>query len=608
MEACTPHTLDGVVIRFAGDSGDGMQLLGGQFTRTTALAGNDIATFPDYPSEIRAPAGTRAGVSGFQLHFAGEDIFTPGDETDVLVAMNPAALVTNIEMLKPGGIVVMNTDKLRRGDLQKADLEVDPRSDGTLDAFRVVSAPISTMTRRAVEDLGLTTKQADRCKNFFALGMMYWVYSRSMEHTESWVCGKFRMPFADANIAAMQAGYNYAITVEIFQTTYDVPKVEFPPGTYRNISGNAALALGLAAAAQQSGRLVFYGSYPITPATDILHSLAPFKHHGVVTYQAEDEIAAVCAAIGASYGGHIGVTGTSGPGVALKGEAIGLAVMVELPLVVISVQRGGPSTGLPTKTEQADLLQALYGRNGEAPMVVLAPRSPSDCFDVALEAVRISTQRMVPVFILSDGYIANGSEPWQLPDVDSLPDLHPSFHTDPEGFMPYQRDPDTLARPWAIPGTPGLEHRLGGLEKQDGTGNVSCDPMNHEMMCKVRAEKVNRIRDLIPPTEVYGDEGSLVVVGWGGTFGSIRAAVDRVRAEGLRVGQVHLRHLNPLPADLGEILRRYDTVLVPELNLGQLQKILRAEYLLDVKGLHKIQGQPFLLREVASAIRDLAAP
>ncbi|MFT4626311.1 MAG: 2-oxoglutarate ferredoxin oxidoreductase subunit alpha [Myxococcota bacterium] len=604
MDAHETQTVDRVVIRFAGDSGDGMQLLGSQFTRTSALAGNDLSTLPDFPAEIRAPAGTREGVSGFQLHFASDDIFTPGDDTDVLVAMNPAALVTNLGKLRPGGILVVNTDKFRPADLKKARLDADPLSDGTVDGYRLVAAPITLLTKEAVQPFGLNVKEADRCKNFFALGMMYWVYSRSLEPTEGWMATKFGSPYLEANLAALRAGYNYGITVELFQTTYSVGAADFPAGTYRNVTGNTALALGLAAAAQQSGRLVFYGSYPITPASDILHSLAPFKNHGVVTFQAEDEIAAVCAAIGASYGGHIGVTGTSGPGLALKAEAMGLAVMAELPLIVICVQRGGPSTGLPTKTEQADLLQAMYGRNGEAPCVVIAPRSPSDCFDVALEAARITTQRMVPVCILSDGYIANGSEPWPIPDVSSLPDLTPTFATEAEGFEPYSRDPETLARPWAIPGTPGLEHRIGGLEKEYGTGNVSYDPDNHQRMCELRAEKVRRVGNSFPPTEVHGDAGGTLVVGWGSTFGAIRAAVDACRAEGDQVAQVHLRNLNPLPPDLGDILGRYEHVLVPEMNLGQLVRMLRAEFLVDAKPVSKVQGQPFLVRELVHAIRS----
>lgn len=595
-----------VVIRFAGDSGDGMQLVGGQFTRTSALAGNDVATFPDFPAEIRAPAGTREGVSGFQLQFADHDIFTPGDETDALVAMNAAALITNIGHLKKGGLVVVNSDGFGRNDLTKARLESNPLEDGTLGDFRSVLAPVTTLTRAAVEELGLSTKIADRCKNLFALGLVYWVYGRDLTPTESWLEGKFakKPDILQANLNALRAGRNYAQTVEIFQATYEVPKANFDKGRYRNITGNAALAIGLAAAAQKSGRNVFYGSYPITPASEVLHGLAPFKNYGVTTFQAEDEIAAVCAAIGASYGGSIGVTGTSGPGLALKAEAIGLAVMAEIPLVVICVQRGGPSTGLPTKTEQADLLQVLYGRNGEAPVAVIAPKSPADCFDTAMEAVKFALEGMVPCFILSDGYIGNGAEPWPVPDLDTLPDLTPTFASDPEGFQPYSRDPDTLKRPWAIPGTPGLEHRIGGLEKEDGTGNVSYDPVNHENMCKMRAEKVKRLQRFIGPTEVHGDSEGTLVLGWGGTWGAIRAGVNAAREGGQKVAQVHLRHLNPMPADLGEILARYDRVLVPELNLGQLVKIIRSTFLIDAIPVSKVQGQPFLTREILAAIQE----
>jgi len=598
-----------VVIRFAGDSGDGMQLVGGQFTRTTALAGNDLATLPDYPAEIRAPAGTRAGVSGYQIQFADHDIFTPGDETDALVAMNAAALVTNLPRLREGGLVIVNSDGFGRGDLKKAELEVNPLEDDSLQGYRAVKAPITTLTRGSVEELGLSTKQADRCKNFFALGMIYWVYSRELGPTEEWLAGKFgkKPTLLQANLNALRAGRNYAQTVELFQATYTVPKANFKPGRYRNITGNHALAIGLAAAGQKSGRPLFYGTYPITPASDILHALAPFKNYGVTTFQAEDEIAAVCASIGASWGGNIGVTGTSGPGVALKSEGIGLAVMAELPLVIICVQRGGPSTGLPTKTEQADLLQALYGRNGEAPCAVIAPTSPSDCFDIAVEAVRFAVEAMCPVFVMSDGYIGNGAEPWPLPNLEDIPEINANLCTDPEGFEPYMRDPDTLRRPWAVPGTPGLEHRLGGLEKQDGSGNVSYVPENHQKMCELRAEKVKRLQRFIPPIEVHGDSEGTLVIGWGGTWGAIRSGVDVVRKEGLKVGQVHLRHLNPFPADLGEVLARYDRVLVPELNLGQLSKVLRAEFLVDARSYCKIQGQPFLTREIAEAIRQEVA-
>jgi 2-oxoglutarate ferredoxin oxidoreductase subunit alpha len=602
----TQNSTPSVVIRFAGDSGDGMQIVGDQFTLTTALAGNDLATFPDFPAEIRAPAGTREGVSGFQIQFADHDIFTPGDETDALVAMNAAALVTNLGRLRKGGLVVVNSDGFNSADLQKARVASNPLEDGSLADFRAVLAPITMLTRKAVEAHGLSTKAADRCKNFFALGLIYWVYGRDLGPTEAWVAKKFgsKPDLMQANLDALRAGRNYAQTVELFQATYEVTRAPFPQGTYRNITGNTALAVGLVAAAQKSGRTVFYGSYPITPASDILHSLAPFKHYGVTTFQAEDEISAVCAAIGASYGGNIGVTGTSGPGVALKSEGIGFAVMTELPLVVVCVQRGGPSTGLPTKTEQADLMQAIYGRNGEAPVAVIAPSSPSDCFRTAMEAVQMALAAMVPVFILSDGYIANGAEPWQLPDLDALPDLTPTFATDPEGFQPYARDPDTLTRPWAVPGTPGLEHRIGGLEKQDGSGNISYDGPNHQRMCEIRRDKVQRLQRFIPPTQVHGDDHGLLVVGWGGTWGALRSGVDAARKEGLKVGQIHLRHLNPLPADLGEILGRYDRILVPELNLGQLVRILRDQFLVDARPLTKIQGQPFLTREVAEAIRQ----
>ncbi len=602
------QSLPQVVIRFAGDSGDGMQLLGSQFTQNTALVGADLATLPDFPAEIRAPAGTREGVSGFQIHFANHDIFTPGDQTDVLVAMNPAALVKNLPGLKPGGIVVVNTDKFKKGDLAKARLDTDPMDDGTLSDYRVVPVAIGQLTKDTVAPLGLNTKESERCKNFFALGMMYWLYSRTPDSTVQWVEKKFKSPYKEANIAALHAGLHYAETIELFQTTYSVEKAAFAPGKYKNITGNRAIALGLATVAQQSGIEVFYGSYPITPASDILHSLAPFKNLGVATYQAEDEIAAVCAAIGASYGGNLGVTGTSGPGIALKAEAIGLAVITELPLVVIDVQRGGPSTGLPTKTEQSDLMQNMFGRNGEAPVPMLAARSPSDCFDTVVEAAAIAMRSMCPVVVLSDGYIANGAEPWQIPDVNALPDLRPSFRTDPEGYLPYARNPDTLARDWVRPGTPGLQHRIGGLEKQDLTGNVSYDPENHQKMSELRAEKVRRIQDVIPPTEIYGDDEGLLVLSWGSTYGACRAAVDEVRAKGRPVGHVHLRHLNPFPKDLGAILKRFDKVLVPELNLGQLVKLIRCTYLVDAIPLSKIQGQPFFTHEVVAGIEAFAPP
>jgi 2-oxoglutarate ferredoxin oxidoreductase subunit alpha len=598
--------LSSAVVRFAGDSGDGMQVLGDQFTRNSALVGNDIATLPDFPAEIRAPAGTREGVSGFQLQFSDSEIFTPGDDVDVLVAMNPAALVRNLAALKPGGLIVVNIDSFKAGDLAKAKVDTNPLEDGSLAKYRVVEAPIAVTTTRAVAPHGLNAKQADRCKNFFALGMMYWLYGRTMDSTVQHVKTKFKSPYLEANLAALQAGHDYAATVELFQTTYEVPKAAIKPGKYRNITGNAALALGLVAAAQKSGVTLFYGSYPITPASDILHSLAPYKNFGVATFQAEDEISAVCAAIGASWGGNLGVCGTSGPGVALKSEAIGLAVMTELPLVVIDVQRGGPSTGLPTKTEQADLMQAMYGRNGEAPVAVLASATPSDCFDVAMEAARVAMTHMCPVILLSDGYVANGAEPWPVPDLASLPDLRPTFRTEKEGFQPYSRDPVTLARPWVRPGTPGLEHRIGGIEKQDGSGNISYDPKNHERMCELRAEKIRRIADALPPLEVHGDREGVLVVGWGSTWGAIRTAVDACRASGTQVGHLHLRWLNPLPRDLEAVLRRYDHVLVPEMNLGQLSRILRSEFVIDCVPLTKIQGLPFLTREIVAGIQRFA--
>ncbi|MBW1877875.1 MAG: 2-oxoacid:acceptor oxidoreductase subunit alpha [Deltaproteobacteria bacterium] len=600
------RTVEGVVIRFAGDSGDGMQLTGTQLTRTSALAGNDLATLPDFPAEIRAPAGTRAGVSAFQVHFASHDIYTPGDIADVLVAMNPAALATNLATLRKGGLVVVNSDRFTRRDLDKARLDTNPLEDGTLAEYQVLLAPISATTARAVEGLGLNSREADRCKNFFALGMMYWLYTRDPEPTRGWLETKFRSPFMEANLAALNAGYHYAETVEIFQDTYQVlPATDLPKGLYRNITGNRALAIGLVVGANKADIPLFYGSYPITPASDILHALAPFKNYGVVTFQAEDEIAAVCSSIGASWGGSIGVTGTSGPGLALKAEAIGLAVAVELPLVVVNVQRAGPSTGMPTKTEQADLLQALYGRNGESPVPIIAPSTPADCFQAAVDAVRIAIRYRVPVILLSDGYLGNGAEPWHVPDLDTIPAIEPRFQTDPEGFEPYRRDEETLARPWAVPGTPGLAHRVGGLEKADITGDVSYDPQNHERMCQLRAEKVERVRQLIPPTVVHGADHGLLVLGWGSTYGAIRASVNDALKEGRAVAHVHLRFLNPLPEDLGEILSRYDQVLVPELNLGQLVRLIRTEFLVDAIPFNKIQGQPFARSEIAGRIDEL---
>src|SRR5262245_29426438 len=604
----TVETLSKVVIRFAGDSGDGMQLTGTQFTATAASIGNDLATFPDYPAEIRAPAGTLPGVSGFQVNFSSEDIFTPGDAPDVLVAMNPAALKANLRDLRPGGMLIVNTDSFKDTDLTKAGYAKNPLEDGSLSGFRLYQVEITRLTRAALKETGLAQRYQDRCKNFFALGMMYYLYHRPMDVSNRWIDQKFaKTPeSAQANKLAMKAGYAYCEAAEIFQVTYEVPAAHLPPGTYRNISGNQALALGFVAAAQKSGRPLFLGSYPITPASDILHELSQYKNFGIYTFQAEDEIAAIGAAIGASFAGSIGLTTTSGPGMALKMEFLGLAIMVELPLVVVDIQRGGPSTGLPTKTEQADLLQALYGRPSEAPCIVLAARSASDCFAMAYEAVRLSIKHMTPVILLSDGYIANGAEPWRLPAVEDLPSIDVSFRKEKEGFLPYLRDKDTLARPWAIPGTPGLEHRIGGIEKSDGTGNISYEPQNHENMVKLRADKVARVAVDLPPAQAEGDESGLLVLGWGSTYGAITGAVRRARAEGRRVAHLHLRHLNPMPMNLGDVLSRYERILIPEMNMGQLALLIRAKYLRDVVQLDKIQGQPFKEIEILSKIQELA--
>lgn len=596
------HTVDSVVIRFAGDSGDGMQLVGSQFTNTTALFGNDLATFPDFPAEIRAPAGTLAGVSGFQLHFAAHDIYTPGDQPEVLIAMNPAALKVNLRDLKQGGLVILNQEKFIAREYEKAGITTDPLTDGTLDGYNVVKVDLLRLTREAVADLGLSTKEVDRCKNFYALGMTYWLYNRPLAPTERWMREKFKQPYQDANLRALHAGYNVAETLEVFHERYAVPPARLAPGTYRNILGNQALAIGLVAASHRTGLPLFLGSYPITPASDILHHLSGMKAHGVYTFQAEDEIAAIGSAIGAAYGGALGVTTTSGPGMALKGEALGLAIMTELPLIIVDVQRGGPSTGLPTKTEQADLFQAVFGRNGEAPLAVIAAATPADCFDMAIEAARIATRHMCPVIVLTDGYLANGSEPWRVPDAASLPDLTVSFRTDPEGFKPYLRDPATLARPWVRPGTPGLEHRIGGIEKDDGSGNVSYDADNHEKMVRLRAEKIQRIP--VPDLEAIGDPDGLLVVGWGSTYGAIRGAVERARAMGLRVAHAHLRHMNPLPKNTVALLRRYDRVIVPEMNLGQLCTILRAVSLVDCQPVSKVKGKAFTISEILSAIEN----
>jgi 2-oxoglutarate ferredoxin oxidoreductase subunit alpha len=602
------ETLERAVVRFCGDSGDGMQITGSQFTNTVALYGNDLATLPDFPAEIRAPAGTLPGVSGFQVHFSSSDVYTPGDSVDALVAMNPAALKMNLSDLKPNGILIVNLDNFEEADLRKAQMTSNPLEDHSLDGYRVFPVELSKLTRAALKDLGLDAKSMDRCKNFFALGMCYWLYNRSMDNTLRWIEDKFKAKaqLVQANRTAMQAGYSYCEATEAFQITYEIPPARLSPGVYRNISGNSALAMGFVAASQKSGLPLFQGSYPITPASDILHELSTYKNFGVITFQAEDEIAAITAAIGAAYGGALGITTTSGPGMALKTEALGLAVAVELPLVICDIQRGGPSTGLPTKTEQADLLQALFGRNSEAPIPVLAPSTPGDCFWVALEASRIAIKYMVPVIILSDGYLANGAEPWKIPDVSQLPDIPAKFETNPEGFRPYRRNPETLARPWAVPGTPGLEHRVGGLEKQDVTGNVNYEPLNHERMVRLRAEKVAAIVQDIPDVVPAGDDsGDLLIVAWGSTFGPVTAALRAQRARGRRIGHVHLRHLNPLPKNLGDVLMRYDRVLVPEMNMGQLVMLLRARYLVDAVGYNKIQGKPFKQSEIEHKMEEL---
>jgi len=602
------EVIEKAVIRFCGDSGDGMQITGSQFTNTVALYGNDLATFPDYPAEIRAPAGTLPGVSGFQIHFASTDVYTPGDAVDALVAMNPAALKTNLADLKPNGILIVNDDNFKETDLKKAQMASNPLEDHSLDAYRLFPVGLSKLTRVALEDLGLDAKSMDRCKNFFALGMCYWLYNRSMDPTFRWLEDKFsKKPLlVEANKLAMKAGYAYCEATEAFQVTYEIPPAKLTPGTYRNISGNTALALGFVAASQQAGIPLFLGSYPITPASDILHELSAYKDFGVMTFQAEDEIAAVTSAIGASYTGALAITTTSGPGMALKTEAMGLAVAVELPIVICDIQRGGPSTGLPTKTEQADLLQALYGRNSEAPIPVLAAATPGDCFWMALEASRIALKYMVPVIVLSDGYLANGAEPWRIPKPGDLPEFPVHFETNPEGFMPYKRDPQTLSRPWAVPGTPGLEHRIGGLEKQDVTGNVNYEPLNHERMVQLRAAKVEAVAQDVPDVVPAGDaKGDLLLVGWGSTYGAITAALNAQRAKGRRIGHVHLRHLNPLPRNLGEVLKNYKRILVPEMNMGQLVMVLRAKYLVDAQGYNKIQGKPFQQSEIETKIEEV---
>jgi 2-oxoglutarate ferredoxin oxidoreductase subunit alpha len=601
-----------VVIRFAGDSGDGMQLTGDRFTSEAAAFGNDLATLPNFPAEIRAPQGTLPGVSSFQLHFADYDILTPGDRPDVLVAMNPAALKANIADLPHGGILIVNSDEFSKRNLTKVGYAANPLEDDSLSAYTVYSVQMATLAQGALAETGLSKKDAERSKNMFALGLLCWMYHRPTEGTERFLREKFsrRPDLAEANILAFRAGWNYGETTEAFAVTYEVAPAKLKVGTYRQITGNTALAYGIVAAGQQSGLPVFLGSYPITPASDILHELSKHKAFGVTTFQAEDEISGIGSAIGASFGGALGVTTTSGPGVSLKSEAAGLAVALELPLLIIDVQRGGPSTGLPTKTEQSDLLQAMFGRNGESPLPIVAPRSPGDCFDAALEATRLAVTYRTPVMILSDGSLANGSEPWKVPDVDSLPHIEPNFATGPNAtddsgeFWPYLRDDDTLARPWAVPGTPGLEHRIGGLEKADGKGSISYEPENHERMVRLRQAKIDGIP--VPDLEIDDPDGDaeLLVLGWGSTYGPIGAGCRRVRGDGLSIAQAHLRHLNPFPANLGEVLRSYRTVLVPEMNLGQLSLLLRARYLVDIKSYTKVSGLPFKAEELQNVFTD----
>ena len=600
--------LDRVTIRFAGDSGDGMQLAGLQFTNTSALFGNDVSTLPDFPAEIRAPAGSLPGVSSFQVSFSSFDILTPGDEPDVLIAMNPAALKTNLPDLPKGGTVIANQDEFTEANLKKAGYERNPLEDGSLGDYRLIAVPITSMNARGLKDSGLTAQQIDRCRNFFALGLVYWLYERPLEPTLQWIEEKFaKNPLvAKANATTLKAGYNFGETAELFPVHYRVPRAHLAPGRYRNITGNEATALGFLTVSRLSDRPLLYASYPITPASDILQELARFKNFGVKTLQAEDEIAAVGAAIGAAFGGCLGLTGTSGPGLALKSEAIGLAVMTELPIVICDIQRSGPSTGMPTKTEQADLLQALFGRNGESPVGIVAPATPSECFNMAIEAFRIALKYMVPVIFLSDGYLGEGSEPWRIPALADLPKIEVKFATDPESFQPYRRDPETLARPWAVPGTPGLEHRIGGLEKSDITGNVSYDPENHFRMVTYRAEKVARIANDIPNLQVIGDqEGQLLVLGWGSTYGAILSAVQRARGDGLSVSCAHLRYLSPFPLNLSDVLSRFERVLIPELNLGQLRMLVRARYLIDAIGLNRVTGRPFKTAEIEGKIREL---
>jgi 2-oxoglutarate ferredoxin oxidoreductase subunit alpha len=605
-----------VIVRFAGDSGDGMQLTGSQFTSEAALLGNDISTLPDFPAEIRAPAGSLPGVSGFQLHFADHDILTPGDAPNVLVAMNPAALKTNVKDLPKGGTLIVDADAFTDRNLKKAGYEANPLEDGSLDEYQLHQVPLTTLTVGALKEVeGVTPREAERSKNMFALGLMSWLYGRSIDPTISFLEGKFgakRPEIAAANVKALQAGFAFGETTETFAVTYEVKPAKMAPGTYRNITGNQALSYGLIAASKLSGLPLFLGAYPITPASSILEELAGYKHFGVRTFQAEDEIAAAGAAVGASFGGALGVSTSAGPGIVLKAETVGLAITLELPLVICDIQRAGPSTGMPTKPEQGDLLMVLYGRNGESPVPVVAARSPSDCFHAAIEAVRIALKYRTPVYLLSDAYLANGSEPWLLPELETLPDLTPTFATKPNAgdeFLPYLRDPETLARPWALPGTPGLEHRIGGLEKADRTGNISYDPENHDLMTRLRAQRVAGIAADIAELEVDDPDGgaNVLILSWGGTYGPVAAAARRVRARGKQVAHAHLRHLNPFPRNTDEVLRRYEKVLVPEMNLGQLLKLVRAEFLVDAVGYNRVRGVPLRAAELENALLALMA-
>lgn len=603
----TLEIIKSAVIRFAGDSGDGMQLAGNRFTDTSAVFGNDLSTFPDFPAEIRAPAGTLFGVSGFQIQISSEDVHTPGDEPDVLIAMNPAALKVNLKELKKGGTIIVNTDAFSEKNLQLAKYESNPLEDGSLRGYQVIPVPITKASNNAVGGLGLNAKEGNRCKNFYALGLAYWLYDRQLDTTISWIEKQYKKKphIAEANKAALKAGYFFGETAEIFTTRYKVKPAKLPKGTYKNINGNQAAAIGILAASVKSGVPLFLGSYPITPASDILHELSNFRNFNVKTFQAEDEIAAICSAIGASFGGALGFTSTSGPGLSLKQEAIGLAVMTELPLVIANIQRGGPSTGLPTKTEQADLLQSVFGRNGECPVPVVAAATPSDCFRMIFEAARIAMKYMTPVIFLSDGFLANGAEPWKIPHMDEIPKIDVKFRTDAVDYFPYLRD-ENLSRPWVKPGTKGMEHRIGGLEKQNITGNINYEPPNHELMVNLRAQKVNNVADDIPQLEVEGDsEGELLILGWGSTFGAITSARERLLEKGIRVSHAHLRYLFPFQKNLGDVLKRFKKILIPEMNLGQLAKLIRAEFLIDVFQMNKVQGLPFKSREIVAKVTEL---